>query len=234
MACLDEGEGDTTIVFQHGNPTSSYLWRNVMPHCRGPRVCLVACDLIGMSTSTSSRPPTPIATPAPSSANSSVAVLCVSRRGTRSHRAADQCAIGRQSRMIHPHFLKQSWPTSSVNWPRSRALSPAELARLAEMILESFEGPPLSSIEDAWDGEIELRLAVFARGEVKAIPGAEVFAKARKIASRRKGCCSRRRDRNSWSRSTATPRSARGWAFTFKSQSEPEGYEELHHEGKFR
>jgi haloalkane dehalogenase len=29
MACIDEGEGDA-IVFQHGNPTSSYLWRNVM------------------------------------------------------------------------------------------------------------------------------------------------------------------------------------------------------------
>jgi haloalkane dehalogenase len=30
MACIDEGQG-APIVFQHGNPTSSYLWRNVMP-----------------------------------------------------------------------------------------------------------------------------------------------------------------------------------------------------------
>ncbi len=30
MAYIDEGEGHA-IVFQHGNPTSSYLWRNVMP-----------------------------------------------------------------------------------------------------------------------------------------------------------------------------------------------------------
>ena len=30
MAYIDEGEG-APIVFQHGNPTSSYLWRNVMP-----------------------------------------------------------------------------------------------------------------------------------------------------------------------------------------------------------
>jgi haloalkane dehalogenase len=30
MACIDEGQG-ASIVFQHGNPTSSYLWRNVMP-----------------------------------------------------------------------------------------------------------------------------------------------------------------------------------------------------------
>jgi len=46
MAFIDEGEGDA-IVFQHGNPTSSYLWRNVMPHCRGLGR-LIACDLIGL------------------------------------------------------------------------------------------------------------------------------------------------------------------------------------------
>ena len=49
MAYIDEGEGDA-IVFQHGNPTSSYLWRNVMPHCRGLGR-LIACDLIGMGNS---------------------------------------------------------------------------------------------------------------------------------------------------------------------------------------
>ncbi len=49
MAYIDEGEGDA-IVFQHGNPTSSYLWRNVMPHLRGLGR-LVACDLIGMGAS---------------------------------------------------------------------------------------------------------------------------------------------------------------------------------------
>jgi haloalkane dehalogenase len=49
MSYIDEGEGDA-IVFQHGNPTSSYLWRNVMPHCRGLGR-LVACDLIGMGDS---------------------------------------------------------------------------------------------------------------------------------------------------------------------------------------
>jgi haloalkane dehalogenase len=49
MAYIDEGEGDA-IVFQHGNPTSSYLWRNVMPHLRGMGR-LIACDLIGMGDS---------------------------------------------------------------------------------------------------------------------------------------------------------------------------------------
>lgn len=49
MAYIDEGEGDA-VVFQHGNPTSSYLWRNVMPHLRGLGR-LVACDLLGMGDS---------------------------------------------------------------------------------------------------------------------------------------------------------------------------------------
>ena len=49
MAYIDEGAGDA-IVFQHGNPTSSYLWRNVMPHLQGLGR-LIACDLIGMGDS---------------------------------------------------------------------------------------------------------------------------------------------------------------------------------------
>jgi len=49
MAYIDEGAGDA-IVFQHGNPTSSYLWRNVMPHCTALGR-LIACDLIGMGDS---------------------------------------------------------------------------------------------------------------------------------------------------------------------------------------
>jgi haloalkane dehalogenase len=34
MAYVEVGEGPP-IVFLHGNPTSSYLWRNVMPHLEG-------------------------------------------------------------------------------------------------------------------------------------------------------------------------------------------------------
>ena len=49
MAYVDEGSGDP-IVFLHGNPTSSYLWRNVMPHLLG-RGRLIAPDLIGMGDS---------------------------------------------------------------------------------------------------------------------------------------------------------------------------------------
>ena len=57
MAYIDEGEGDP-IVFQHGNPTSSYLWRNVMARCRGLGR-LVACDLIGMGDSQKLEPSGP-------------------------------------------------------------------------------------------------------------------------------------------------------------------------------
>lgn len=49
MAYVDVGEGDP-IVFLHGNPTSSYLWRNVIPYCEGLGRCL-APDLIGMGQS---------------------------------------------------------------------------------------------------------------------------------------------------------------------------------------
>ncbi|MGH3294431.1 MAG: haloalkane dehalogenase, partial [Trebonia sp.] len=57
MAYVDEGEGDA-IVFAHGNPTSSYLWRNVMPHLEGLGR-LVAADMIGMGGSDKLTPPGP-------------------------------------------------------------------------------------------------------------------------------------------------------------------------------
>src|SRR5258708_12729324 len=49
MAYVDVGEGDP-IVFLHGNPTSSYLWRNVIPHLQELGHC-IAPDLIGMGDS---------------------------------------------------------------------------------------------------------------------------------------------------------------------------------------
>lgn len=49
MAYVEMGEGDP-IVFLHGNPTSSYLWRNVMPHLKDRGRC-IAPDLIGMGDS---------------------------------------------------------------------------------------------------------------------------------------------------------------------------------------
>lgn len=49
MAYVDTGSGDP-VVFLHGNPTSSYLWRNIIPHLSGMARCL-APDLIGMGDS---------------------------------------------------------------------------------------------------------------------------------------------------------------------------------------
>ncbi len=49
MAYVEVGEGDP-IVLLHGNPTSSYLWRNVLPHLEPLGRC-IAPDLIGMGDS---------------------------------------------------------------------------------------------------------------------------------------------------------------------------------------
>ena len=49
MRYMEIGEGEP-IVFLHGNPTSSYLWRNIIPHCEPLGRC-IAPDLIGMGDS---------------------------------------------------------------------------------------------------------------------------------------------------------------------------------------
>lgn len=57
MAYVEVGSGDP-IVFLHGNPTSSYLWRNVIPHCERLGRC-IAPDLIGMGDSAKLSPSGP-------------------------------------------------------------------------------------------------------------------------------------------------------------------------------
>lgn len=57
MAYVEMGEGDP-IVFQHGNPTSSYLWRNIMPALASKGRC-IAVDLIGMGDSDKLDNPSP-------------------------------------------------------------------------------------------------------------------------------------------------------------------------------
>lgn len=57
MAYVEVGSGDP-IVFLHGNPTSSYLWRNVIPHLEGRGRC-IAPDLIGMGDSDKLEPSGP-------------------------------------------------------------------------------------------------------------------------------------------------------------------------------
>lgn len=50
MSYVDTGEGPITAVFLHGNPTSSYLWRNIISEMPSGVRCL-APDLIGMGDS---------------------------------------------------------------------------------------------------------------------------------------------------------------------------------------
>ena len=49
MSYVEKGEGDP-IIFQHGNPKSSYLWRNIIPYLENQGRC-IAIDLIGMGDS---------------------------------------------------------------------------------------------------------------------------------------------------------------------------------------
>lgn len=50
MAYTEAGTGDVPVVFLHGNPASSYMWRKVIPHVSDQARCL-APDLIGMGAS---------------------------------------------------------------------------------------------------------------------------------------------------------------------------------------
>jgi haloalkane dehalogenase len=58
MAYVELGDGEPVVLFLHGNPTSSYLWRNVMPEVAGLGRC-VAPDLIGMGASDKLEQPGP-------------------------------------------------------------------------------------------------------------------------------------------------------------------------------
>ncbi|TKC04475.1 haloalkane dehalogenase [Pedobacter frigoris] len=49
MAYHDEGKGDP-IIFLHGNPASSYIWRNIIPYVQDAGRC-IAPDLMGMGDS---------------------------------------------------------------------------------------------------------------------------------------------------------------------------------------
>ena len=63
---------------------------------------------------------------------------------------------------------------------QARALSPDDRARLAEVLLDSLQGPPLSEVEAAWSREIEERIAAYDRGDLQTIPAEDVFAEARR------------------------------------------------------
>ena len=56
-------------------------------------------------------------------------------------------------------------------------LPPVERAELVEQILCSFEFPSRSRIDSLWAKEAEDRIDAYDRGEIKATPAKEVFAK---------------------------------------------------------
>ena len=67
---------------------------------------------------------------------------------------------------------------------QGKALAPEDRSRLVDLLLVSLHEDPLAQIETAWDEEAERRLAAYDRGEIQAIDGEEVLAKARALARR--------------------------------------------------
>ena len=65
---------------------------------------------------------------------------------------------------------------------QARFLSPDERAKLADFLLESLRDAPLAEIEQAWEREIEKRVAAFERGELPTFSAESVFAEARRLA----------------------------------------------------
>ncbi len=63
---------------------------------------------------------------------------------------------------------------------KATRLPEAERARLALALIESLDGPADPDVEEAWRVEIERRVSAYERGEVKLIPGDEVFARLRR------------------------------------------------------
>ena len=65
---------------------------------------------------------------------------------------------------------------------QARSLSPEERAKLADFLLDSLRDAPLAEIEQAWEREIEERVAAFERGELPTFSAESVFAEARRLA----------------------------------------------------
>ena len=65
---------------------------------------------------------------------------------------------------------------------RGQALAPEDRSRLVDMLLASLREAPTAEVEAAWDKEVEHRLCASGRGEMHAIDGEEVLAKARRHA----------------------------------------------------
>ena len=65
---------------------------------------------------------------------------------------------------------------------RGRSLPPVERVRLLDMLLESLHETSTSEVEQAWNEEIERRVASYERGEVRLYDAEDVMAEAARIA----------------------------------------------------
>ncbi len=65
---------------------------------------------------------------------------------------------------------------------RGRALAPEERARLVDLLVATLEDGATSDVADAWDREVERRIAAYKAGEVEAYDLEEVLAEARHLA----------------------------------------------------
>jgi putative addiction module component (TIGR02574 family) len=65
---------------------------------------------------------------------------------------------------------------------RGRSLPPEERVRLLDLLLESLHDASGSDVEDAWNKEIERRVAAYERGEGRLYEVDEVMAEAARIA----------------------------------------------------
>jgi putative addiction module component (TIGR02574 family) len=63
------------------------------------------------------------------------------------------------------------------------SLPPRSRAKLAEQLLESLDDPKQKEMDRLWADEVEDRIDAYERGELKAIPGQQVF---RRLKPRKK------------------------------------------------
>ena len=63
-----------------------------------------------------------------------------------------------------------------------RALPPEERVRLLDLLLESLQEAAPRDVQEAWNKEIERRVAAHERGEVKVYDLEEVMDEARRLA----------------------------------------------------
>jgi len=63
---------------------------------------------------------------------------------------------------------------------KATQLSESERAELALSLIESLDGEADTGIDEAWQAEIDRRVAEIDRGDVQSIPGDEVFARLRR------------------------------------------------------